>query len=815
MRRFASSVLMLLLLAVPLHGQEPGTGPGVIQGLVLGDAGQPLSGATVAVRSLADSAVVGGKITGQDGRFRVEDLAPGRYLVQVSALGFAAQTREVEVTAGSPTVELGEIRLTQAVVTLQGVSVKAERPAVQMLADRTVYSTSEMPVASGGTATEALRTVPELEVDADGKITSRGTTPQIHINGRPAPMQGEALQNYLQQLPANRIDRIEVIPNPSAKYDAEGQGGIVNIVMKEGTSLGLSGSLSANSGTQGSNGASARLNYQEGRLTFFGGLSLNLNHSEYSNTDQRENLITDPITFLNLASEGENRGSFGGGDLTAEYKVSKRGTVWLEARENRFGSDGDALTAYTLMDELRAPTERYDRQNENSNSYQSASASVGYRHVVQAQRDEWSVELRSNWNRNDNGSESSKLLRALTGEALDLPQELTINDGREGVHDLSLQADLARPWRKTGKVEVGYRGQLRNTEDDRTLDVFPSAGAPEPSASTPSAFDYREELHAVYLTLSGSVGRLGLQGGVRAEHAETRFRLPLSSESFGNRYDNLFPNANVSFDLKHGKQLRLSYSRRLDRPWPWILNPFNPSTDPLNRMVGNPHLRPRYTHSASLDASWNGSVGSLRLSPYYRYTTNDWNQLKSVDTAGVSTVSWFNLASIRNYGSSLSASLRPTGPFSGFASVSVYREVRDASNLATDYSGSSLRWSTNTNLTVRASSSLNLQAYGSYFPARDLPQGRISGMLYSSVGIRKQLFDDKVNVNLSLTDPFKLYHVTFTTRDATHMQRSRSSYSLRRAVLSVTYNFGRPPQSARRRPTDDQAQPPQQEGPIH
>jgi hypothetical protein len=438
---------------------------------------------------------------------------------------------------------------------------------------------------------------------------------------------------------------------------------------------------------------------------------------------------------------------------------------------------------------------------------------VGYRHVKEMQRDEWSVELRGNLNRNDNANESSKLLRALTGDALDLPQEYTRNDGLES--ELSLQADFAHPWRKAGKVEVGYRGTLRDTDNDRRMDIYASQEDELPRASTPASFDYREQLHAAYVTLTGSLGRLGAQAGVRAEHAETRFRLPLTRDEYDNRYDNLFPNANLSYDLKHGKQLRLSYSRRLDRPWTWILNPINPSTDPLNRSVGNPNLRPRYTHSLQFDASWNGRLGSLRMAPYWRYTTNDWSQIKTVDTAGVSTVRWYNLAAIRNYGSSFNASLRPTGPFSGFASVNVFRQLRDASNLSADYSGASWLWSTNTNLTVRASSSLNVQAFGSYFPARDLPQGRVSGMLYSSIGARKQLLDDKLSVNLSVTDPFKLYHVTFTTRDVTHLQSSRSSYSLRRATLSVTYNFGKPPQSNRKRDTE-QAQPqPEQSGPIH
>jgi hypothetical protein len=821
MKRTLVWFLLLVAVAFPrrvsAQAGRAGAGPGVVSGVVQSDAGQPLARATVAVRRSADSTVVGGKITGADGRFRVDGLAPGDYSVEVSMIGYTPQTRRgVAVTAASPTVDLGEIKLAAAVVLLQGVQARAERPAMQILPDRTAYSTKDMPVASGGTATDALRTVPELEVDVDGKVTSRGATPKIYINGRPAPMQGEALDNYLQQLPANRIDRIEVIPNPSAKYEAEGQGGIVNIVMKEGVDLGLSGSLSANSGTQGQNGGSARLNYQEGPVTFFGGLSMSLNHQDYSSDDERENLITDPITYLQQASESSNHGHFGALDLTTELKTSQRGTVWMQLQGYRYGSGTEGLTAYTLKDALKAPTDRYDRLNDSDNGYLDGSGSIGFRRVVQPQRQEWSVELRKNWSSQDNESASSKILRALTGEDLGLPPELTRNDGGEDDGLLTLQADLSHPLGKTGGVEVGYRGSIRDTDNDRTLDVFATEESTDPTQSTPSAFDYRENVNAGYLTLTGKFGPFGLQGGVRAERSDTRFSLPLSGDSYENDYASIFPNANVSVDLGSGRQLRLSYSKRMDRPWAWILNPINPSTDPLNRTVGNPFLTPRYTHSLMMDASWSGQHGTLRLSPYYRKTVDSWDQIKTVDEEGVSTVTWYNLSSIANYGSSLSASLRPTGPFSGFASLSAYREVRDASNLATDYSGSAMHWSANTNLTVRASSSLNVQGAVSYYPAREVPQGRISSMLYSSVGARQQIAGTKASINLSIVDPFDLYHVTFTTRDQTHRQTSESHYSMRRAMLSITYNFGRPPRSNRKSSESDAQQPqPDTGGGIH
>jgi hypothetical protein len=807
-------VLFLAALLAPAGAQAQAgrAGGGAVAGVVQSETGLPLSKAAVAVRRSSDSTVVGGKITGSDGVFRVDGLAPGEYLVEVSLIGYTPAKRGgVTLTAAAPTADVGAIKLAAAVVMLQGIEGRAERPAMEILPDRTSYSTKDMPVAAGGTATDALRTVPELEVDVDGKVSARGATPKIFINGRPAPMQGEALDNYLQQLPADRIDRIEVIPNPSAKYEAEGMGGIVNIVMKEGVSLGLSGSLSANSGTQGQNGGSARLNYQEGRVTFFGGGSLSMSHQTSTNSDFRENLITTPITYLRQASEFDGSGNFGSLDLTTEFKASQRGTLWVELRGYSYDYGSDGLTAYTHMDESQVTTQRYDRVSNSANNSFSGSASLGYRQVKQPQRQEWSVELRQSLDNSDSGSESSKLLRALTGEELGLPPELTRNDGGEDDGNLALQADMTQPWGKTGKVELGYRGSISTTDNDRSLAIFPTDESDVPFSTTASAFDYRENINAGYLTLSGKFGPLGLQGGVRAERADTRFSLPLSGDSYENDYASIFPNANISLEVGDGKQLRLSYSKRVDRPWPWILNPINPSTDPLNRSVGNPFLKPRYTHSVSLDASWAGQHGTLRLSPYYRGTVDSWDQLKTVDEQGVSTVSWFNLSSIASYGTSLNASLRPIGPFSGFMNLSAYREVRDASNLSTDYSGSSMRWSTNTNLTVRATSTLNVQSSISYSPARELPQGRASSSLFSSLGARQQIFGTKASINLSLVDPFDLYHYTFTTHDRTHVQSSKSNYSVRRASLSITYNFGRPPQSNRRSSQPESGAQPQQD----
>jgi len=219
-------------------GPPPGAGQqqgGTIRGVVRDAAtNQPLTAASIGVWSAADSALVTGGNTRQDGTFRIEGLRPGAYYLRVTQLGYAPQrVARVSVSGPTATADVGEVKLTASAVALEGIQATAERSAVQTSVDRTVYSARDLPAATGGNATDVLRNVPAIEVDGDGKVSLRGQeNVAIQINGRPAPLRGDQLTNFLKQLPANMVDRVEVVPNPSAKFDPEGMGGIINIVMK-------------------------------------------------------------------------------------------------------------------------------------------------------------------------------------------------------------------------------------------------------------------------------------------------------------------------------------------------------------------------------------------------------------------------------------------------------------------------------------------------------------------------------------------------------------------------------------------------------
>lgn len=231
------------------------------------------------------------------------------------------------------------------------------------------------------------------------------------------------------------------------------------------------------------------------------------------------------------------------------------------------------------------------------------------------------------------------------------------------------------------------------------------------------------------------------------------------------------------------------------------------SRDPLTRQVGNPRLRPQFTHSFGGDLTWTGSRGTLRLAPYFRSTTDDWGQITLADASGVLTTTWENVASMRSFGVQTSAMRRSTGRLSGNVGVGAHREIRDASNLSTDYSGRSFRFNANANLTALVREGLNAQAMLWYSSPQELPQGRRSAFVMSSVGMRQQLMNNRATVNLRVQDPFALARHNFETRDRTHVQIARNQWSMRSASLSLSYNFGRRPQSVRRPTTDDQQQP--------
>lgn len=796
-RPLARLAAVLLLAADPVRAASL-TGSVVERG-----TRTPLLGVEVVLRAAADSAVVAHTSTGADGRFVLEGVPAGRYLFRASLLGHVPLVRsDVELADAAARVDLGSVELVVSPIALPGVETKTGRATAIVQSDRNVYLSRDLPAAAAGTATDLLRAVPELDVDINDNVSLRGSSSvTIQVNGRPSPLRGEALAAFLRQFPAQRIERVEVIANPSAKFDPEGMAGIVNIVTKEPIDLGLSGSMFLNLGDRMSGGG-PRVAWQQGKLTLSGGFGLNWNRNEFRFEDQRTNLLASPPTDFTSIARFQNRGAFGNVDGAAEYAFDKRSTLY--ANGSGWASDfrNSNASHNGLTDGQGGMASQYDRTANGRYEYGQGNGTLGFMHVIEKARNEWTVELRTNHSGNQNRSD----FRQTFFVPVDSLPIASVQAGRERTREWSGQVDATRPLGKLGKVEFGYRGLTRRVRGHSELGILSGAGS-----GGISDYVHAEDFQTGYVTLGSTFGRWSLQLGARGEIANTSFESVPRATVFDNDYRSLFPSVNTAWDFGKGRTVRATYSKRIERPAAWYLNPDVPAADPLNRWIGNPYLSPKYTHSYGLEASWSGSRGLLRLSPFLRETFRNWDQFRSADAAGALVTTWLNASAVRSWGASLMGSLRQTGRVGGTFNLSVYRERHDASNLTQREQQDVTLWSLSGNGTLKLTPTIDLQGWLRYNPAQTLAQGRIAGNLFMNLGARRKL-GEKAWVSLTMNDPFRLWKYEFVTRDASYLQSNTQRGTMRRTALTLGWNWGKPPETRARRPSSEEApstEPPQ------
>ncbi|HYR11123.1 MAG TPA: TonB-dependent receptor, partial [Longimicrobium sp.] len=442
----------------PPPGARPG-GPGAAQqqggtvrGTVLNPEGQPVNGGQVAVWSAADSTLVTGAVARPDGSFRIDGLRPGRYYLRVSALGYStATTAVVAITPQAREADVGTVRLAAGAVVLEGLTVTAEAAPAGFAPDRNTYSTRDMPSTAGGNATDVLQNVPAVEVDQDGKVSLRGNqNVAVQVNGRPSPMTGDQLGNFLRQLPANMVDRVEVIPNPSARYEPEGMAGIINIVLKQNADLGLSGGLIAGVGTEGRYNGSGNLGWQAGDLTLFGSYGFRHDERESSGLNYLERYATAGTTPISILDQD----ILGLGDMTshifngsADYKLTARDVLSSTAMVSLGDHGNDTENRYIESDGAGATLRRYVGENALGFSDLTMDGTLSWKRTITPQRHELSTELR--FNRGDNEIENRfseypvNIDNNLPVEATPRLENLLTNALNT---TLSLQADYTRPF---------------------------------------------------------------------------------------------------------------------------------------------------------------------------------------------------------------------------------------------------------------------------------------------------------------------------------------------------------------------------------
>ena len=578
--------------------------------------------------------VVAGMLTKHNGEFRLENIPVfGQFKLQVSIVGFKPYEQTVsfdmkpsgtnngDMTAMMSTLDkdLGNIKIDIEDKVLENVTVTSEKPSLQLGIDRKVFNVDKNIVSAGGTAVDIMRNVPSLNVDIDGNVSLRNNAPQIFVDGRPTTME-------LDQIPADAIESVEIITNPSAKFDASGgTAGILNIVLKKNRKVGYNGSLRTNIDSRARIGLGGDINVRQNKINVFMSGNFNQRRSISTGTTERLSLIENPNNFLFQDDRSEFDGNFLFGRAGIDYFMTNRST--LSASVNLGSGKFNPINISNLLtDTLSSPvvTSLTKRFSDMSREFNNLGASLNFKHNFPKAGRELTADInyRGRTGPNDNLITTEFYNPDLT-TIKNIQRQRQIGDGDNT--SIILQGDFVNPLSDKSKLELGVRAAFNeNTSTNAFYTVDPVTGTLTLQPASQVDYVSNDRVLAAYTTFSNRINNFGYQLGLRVESSNYQGELTNTSEKFDIDFPvSLFPSAFLSQKLKNEQELQLNYSRRINRPNFWQLSPFTDSTDFLNLSKGNPGLNPEFTNS--LELSYQKifkNRDNLLLSVYYK-NTND------------------------------------------------------------------------------------------------------------------------------------------------------------------------------------------------
>ena len=762
-----------------------------VRGRILDTANAPLPRASVSLRAKGSTVTVAGALTGADGIFRVTGLVPGVFQIRVAYIGYAPVIQDITISTNTPVLDLGVAKLAPLSVKLDAVTVTEAPATVSTEPDRTSYRANAIAPAASN-ASEVLENVPSVQVDQDGKVSLRGNeNVVVQINGRPTPMRGPQLAAFLKSISANVIERIEVISNPSAKYDPDGMAGIINVALKANADLGLSGSINTSLSTLDRYNNSANIGYQSGPWTSFVSAGLISDQREAIGLNDRDRFDAGNTlrssTVQNILLAPSNRGlNF---NATVDYKLSAQDVLSNAFLFNRRSNGDVSTTTQTSFDGSGATIEEYVRPRESSARGSMFDYDVALKRSFAPQKHELSTEFRFNRAHDEDLADERRLVASPPGY---INGRIDRNDAV--TEQLTGQLDYVNALLPRTKLEMGWKSILReyDRDFDVTTDSTGTGGWAVSSQSNDFALD--EGTHALYAVVSRGVGKWDLQAGLRGEYATRTFSL--ATESYPFDYGSLFPSANAVYNVSPATQLKVSYSRRVRRPGPQELNPFPTYFDADNVFLGTPDLSPEYTDAFELGLTKNGGKGMLQLTPFYRVTSDVIriivNTADTLDNREITSISFNNLARSDSWGADLTGQLRLGPLFSALTNFSLFRTVTDGGSMSA-LSSDAVGWMGRINLTSEVTRALTLQAAYNYRAPMKIEGGEMGAHQMANVSMRYKIQADKGVLTLRVADPFEMIRFRVRAGDEKLMQLTQRNPQSRMVFLGYQYNFGRPP----------------------
>ena len=726
----------------------------VVKGIVLDqETKTPLEFANIAVYNNTDSSLVTGGITDENGQFEVSGFDFGEYYIVANFVGFnKSHIKNVSIDADNPSSDLGEIELNPSAVALGSVDVIADKAQVEFKLDKKVVNVSQVISAVGGTAVDVLENTPSVQVDIEGNVTVRGSSNfTVLIDGRPSVLSGS---EALRQIPSSSIENIEIITNPSAKYEPDGNAGIINLVMKKNSLNGLSGLINASIGTRDKYRGDFTLNYRTEKFNYFIGADWRDETSYGGMTSNRETYSNDTTFFRFM--DGSRNSVRSGYNFKAgtEWFISDNTTFSLsgeigKSEGTRFG-DGE-MYSYTVpaSDDIFSVTEETSaREND------FYSANLNFQHNFNTEGHKIEAMAFYSSETGDDVEEESEILAnsqyEKLGEYLDRVYSLETEEEKE----FRFKADYTYPFSETGRFEAGLMSRLENEVEGLAFENYdPVTDSWIVNEEFSSTTDFRRDIHAVYSTYSNALGELEFMLGLRGELTLREILNTNATEgSELNRFD-LFPTFHTSYKIGETNELMASYSRRINRPGGWDLDP-NPAY--FNRYTiryGNPDLEPEYTDSYELGALKRFGRSYVSLDAFRRVTNNKIDRYQELGDDGVFYLYSGNFNKDYSTGLELSGNVSFAKWLMVNASVSMfdYRITGDLNGESIDRK--STNWNSRMNTTLKFAENSRMQLNAFYRGPSVSAQGESKAMFFTDISYRHEFFERKLSATLSVRDP--------------------------------------------------------------
>lgn len=725
---------------------------------------QPVEYATVSLIKVKDNKAVNGGLTDAKGKVVLQNIAPDEYKLVVGFIGYNSKTVTVATTPSRPDNNMGNIHLSGTASTLSEVTIEGSKNVIENKVDRMVYNAEADATNAGGDATDVMRKVPMLSVDINGNVQLRGSAVRVLINGKPSGTMANSVGDALKMIPADQIKSVEVITNPSAKYDAEGSGGIINIITKKSNSEGVSGSVNTSAGTRQNTGA-FNLTAKTGRFsanTSFGGM--------FAYPQQSRVVFYNQLPTTEVLQDGTSdwgRQMYNG-SLGLDYDFNAYNNISTNAKYTRFYNGGPGNSHITNNGTEGAIVSDTDMSNGN------LDWNVDYRKTTKKKGEEFSLAGQITLGRNTNEFIN---IYSLTG----MPTTITASDNIGKNREYTLQTDYIYPFTSTVIFEVGGKAILRDIKSEFAQNSLQD-------------FNYDQNVGAAYSTISFNITpQIKFKGGVRAEYTEIGF-LEANGAHNKNSYFNIFPSAVLSKTIKGKTTLKLAYNKRVQRPSLAYLNPFRNEANQFNVFQGNPYLAPELNHNIEFGYSTFIKGSIINASVFYKQTKNIIENIIMEDVSGKALTTFDNVGTTQSFGANLFASYNPLPKWTLMSNIGV--NTYEINNRAGGLQGMNEGTYLNYNFFLRSATAFkggwNLEFFGVVNSPRYTYQSKTDPMFFYGSALKKDILKKQGSIGLSLLNPLhRDLHIKTVTQSADTYQTQDIYYPLRSVGLSFSYKFGK------------------------